>query len=250
MIVTIKSFGQPFYIGGNIGIGLNGSTIMAPSNTSYTGAASSKSVFGGYTLNNKIISFEVAYSHIYSNYTGGGDVTYGAYSINRNRIIPTIKFMGKTSGSFYLKLGLVLDLQGVVQKEMLNMDFDNYLHYGAPSSTYRADGFITAFTQGNVTPGYNWALGINFRFIENASFFMEINNSAYHWSPTHTEVIDGGGSDLSKYTIAQKQQNHVANPVASSDPNQPTEVPLQSYHFSNVGFNFGFIIHFGKKKDE
>jgi hypothetical protein len=246
LIFTLKSNGQSFYAGGSVGIGLNGSPIMIPNN-SYTGAATSISLLGGYTLKNNHVCFDVAYNHISSNFTGGGDQTVGAYSINRNRIIPTVKLLlGAADVSLYIKLGFILDLPGVVQKDMVYSTFDTLL--SAPSSN-QYSGYITAFTQSGVSFGFPIVIGLNFRVSENVSLFIECNSSSYHWSPSHSEVIDGGGSDLSKFTIAQKQQNYVLEPAKSNDPNQPTQVQVTSYSFSNTGLNFGLIIHFGKKKE-
>ncbi|MEI6816945.1 MAG: hypothetical protein WCL14_10075 [Bacteroidota bacterium] len=247
LILVLESNGQAFYIGGGAGIGLNGSPIMTTSDYSNTGLASNFSLFGGYTFYKKQISFEVAYSHIHSDFAIGGDQTEGEYLISRNRIIPSIKLIfGESKTALYVKASLILDLPGTVQNEKIYAPFDTLLRM---PSTNHQNGYVTKFTQGKATIGLPIVFGLNFKISESSSIFIEFNSSAYQWSPSHSEVIDGGGSDLSKFTVAQKQNDYVDNPVIRTDTNLPTEVSKKSYKFSNIGLNAGFIFHFGKKKE-
>jgi len=247
LLISNNNFAQQFYINGSVGIGLNGGGGIIENNYIYTGAAHNLSAAVGYSAYKNIINFEIDYSSISSNFVDGPDGTIAAYSINRKRIVPQLKIQFHDSkNSFYIKLGLLMDFAGIVEKDMLYTTFEGG-NTSAPQDN-AFSGYITEYNQGSLTYGFLWSIGYNFKIIEHLSAFFELNSSYLSWAPTHSEIIDGGGSNLSNFSIAQKQQDYVENPVSSNNPNKPKQVATQYYDFSNTGLCFGIIFYFGKIK--
>ncbi|MCO5251082.1 MAG: porin family protein [Candidatus Kapabacteria bacterium] len=118
--------------------------------------------------------------------------------------------------------------------------------------THKSSGNRNTLEASGGTPiGITGAFGMEIKFQENLSFFIQANSISMSYLPANgeiTEYYEYGSNILPKLTYRDKNlrlTNNISSyEETSPDPNKAREVKWMSFPFDNFGFNLGVKFRF------